>query len=388
HYGLIDVELRALIDQAFPLSWVSSQRCLDALERARRLGEGHPDPLMRTRIRASCACWRIWANGLDPRAAEEARDALEKIRQTGDRAVIAPHLSDFGMIPQASARYREALRCAIESREILAEQCAENPYMTLAYITSGFVASLTLMFLGHFGEALRETHAAIAMMERNGDYYRAKTMQLFAALTHLYALDFREVLAICESVWPTVAHPARTIERRFCLAFAGLAETALGSHASALERFSRAREEMDRYGVIFSWHVRMMVEQGVTDCLLATGDLGRARPQAERFLELTLATADRMFQALAWEANARVAMPESDLARAADCIGKAVAAIEGFEVPLAAWRVHATAAACAERADDERAAQRYRELSRATILQLANSLPSEEPLRSTFLSAP
>src|SRR5262249_15797283 len=44
HYGLIDVELRALIDQAFPLSWVSSQRCLDALERARRLGERHPDP--------------------------------------------------------------------------------------------------------------------------------------------------------------------------------------------------------------------------------------------------------------------------------------------------------------------------------------------------------
>src|SRR5262249_3383250 len=184
HYGLIDVELRALIDQAFPLSWVSSQRCLDALERARRLGEGHPDPLMRTRIRASCACWRIWANGLDPRAAEEARDALEKIRQTGDRAVIAPHLGDFGMIPPASSPFREALGYAVESREILAEQCAENPYMTLAYITSGYVASWCLTSLGYLGDALRETHAAVAIMERNGDLYRAKTMQLFAALTH------------------------------------------------------------------------------------------------------------------------------------------------------------------------------------------------------------
>jgi len=226
------------------------------------------------------------------------------------------------------------------------------------------------------------------MMERNGDHYRAKTMQLFAAVAHLYALDFREVLAICESVWPTVAHPARTIERRFCLAFAGLAETALGSHASALERFSRAREEMDRYGVIFSWHVRMMVEQGVTDCLLASGDLDRARPQAERFLELTLATADRMFQALAWEANARLAIAESDRVRANECAAKAVATIEGFEVPHAAWRVHATAAESAERAGDGRAAQRFRELSRATILQLANSMPPEDPLRSTFLSAP
>src|SRR5262249_41979842 len=162
-----------------------------------------------------------------------------------------------------------------------------------------------------------------------------------------------------ESVWPTVAHPARTIERRFCLAFAGLAETALGSHASALERFARAREEMDRHGVIFSWHVRLMVEQGVTHCLLASADLRRAQPQAECFLELTLATADRMFQGLAWEANARIAMAESDLARAEVCIGKAVAAIEGFEVPHATWRVHATAAECAERAGNRRAARRH-----------------------------
>src|SRR5262249_40513746 len=387
HYGLIDVEVRALIDHAFPLSWVSSQRCLDALERARRPGWGYPDPLMRTRVRASCACWSIWANGWDSRAAEEARDALEKIRQTGDRAIIAPHLGEFGMIPQASSRFREALGYALESREILAEQCAENPYMSLAYITSGYVASWCLTSLGYLGDALRETHAAVAIMERNGDLYRAKTMQLFAALIHLYTLDYPEVLAICESVWPTVAHPARTIERRFCLAFAGLAETALGSHASALERFSSAREEMDRFGVIFSWHVRMMVEQGVTDCLLASGDLRRARPQAERFLELTLATADHMFQGLAWEANARVAMAQSDPERANECAAGAVAAIEGFEVPHAAWRVHATAAECAERAGNRRAARRHRELSRATILELAKSLPAEGPVQGTFLSA-
>ena len=104
--------------------------------------------------------------------------------------------------------------------------------------------------------------------------------------------------------------------------------------------------------------------------------------------ELTLATADRMFQALAWEANARLAMAETDLARAADCVAKAVDAMDGFEVPLAAWRVHATAAELAQRAGDEALAAHNRELSRATILKLANSLPAEEPLRNTFLSAP
>ena len=62
--------------------------------------------------------------------------------------------------------------------------------------------------------------------------------------------------------------------------------------------------------------------------------------------------------------------------------------MKGFEVPLAAWRVHATAAALYKRMGKSDVAEQHRALSRATILQLANSLPADEPLRSTFLSAP
>jgi hypothetical protein len=367
---------------------VSSERSLDALERARRLGDRHPDPLMRARIRASCASGRIWAGGWDPRAADEAREAVGEIRQSGDQTVIAQHQGDFSVVPWVSSRYREALLSAAESLPILEEKSRDDPYLTTAYIKSQMVAGWCLTWLGQFGVALHETRAAIAVMEKNGNHYRAKTMQLFVALVHLHALDFAEVLAICQSVSPTVAHPARSIERRLCLALTGLAETALGAQASALEHLLTAREEIDRHGVILSWWLRMLVEEAITEALLATGDLGRARSQAERFLEITLGTEERTFRGLAWEASARIAMAESNLERAAECVGNAVATIEGFEVPLAAWRVHATAAVCCERTGDGQGAQRYRELSRATILQLADSLPPEAPLRGTFLSAP
>jgi tetratricopeptide (TPR) repeat protein len=387
HYGFVDVEVRALVEQAWPMSWMNSQAALDSLERARGLSDRQTER-MRTRTRASCACWRVWTGGWDPSAAEEARRAIAEIRRTESRAVLGQHLADFGMIELASSRYRDAHQIACESRAMLVEQCTENPYMTPGHLVSGFIACWSLTLLGQFGEALREAHAAIGIMERNGVHFRlVNTMWLFVAAIRLYALDFAGVLAICESVSPWVGHPARELDRRLLVALTGLAETALGRHESALERFSRAREEMDRYRVLFSWQPRLMLEQGVTDCLLATGDLRRARPHAERFLDLTLATADRTSQALAWEANARLAMAESDLARAAQCIGNAAAAMEDFEVPLAAWRVHATAAACAERAGNRRAARRHRELSRATILELAESLPAEGPLRSTFLSA-
>jgi hypothetical protein len=121
---------------------------------------------------------------------------------------------------------------------------------------------------------------------------------------------------------------------------------------------------------------------------LAQGDRARARPEAERFLELSLATAERTWQGLAWEANARVALADHDYGRARECTGKAVATVQGFEVPLAAWRVHATAAHIEEESGNHESARFHRDLSRATILRLANSLSEQQPLREIFLSAP
>jgi hypothetical protein len=62
--------------------------------------------------------------------------------------------------------------------------------------------------------------------------------------------------------------------------------------------------------------------------------------------------------------------------------------MEGFEVPLAAWRVHATASQLYQSSADRDLAARHLALSRETIMKLANSLPAEEPLRRIFLSAP
>ena len=81
-------------------------------------------------------------------------------------------------------------------------------------------------------------------------------------------------------------------------------------------------------------------------------------------------------------------MAQLDTGRARECITGALSRMKGFEVPLAAWRVHATAAELYGGGESSEAAEHHRELSRATILKLADSLPAEEPLRKTFLSAP
>jgi tetratricopeptide (TPR) repeat protein len=189
---------------------------------------------------------------------------------------------------------------------------------------------------------------------------------------------------ICESVLPSLDNVARGPWNRFCRVLAGIAESSLGNHDRALSFLQAVEEEMDRNTLMFDWYTRMLLLLGLTDLWLAKGDLPKARNEAERFILLTQQTAEHTLQAWAFEAAARVALAEDDAPQAHDRIAQAISAMAGFEVPLAEWRVHGTAARVFEALGDREESQRHRDLSRVTILRLADSLASEEPLRQLF----
>ena len=88
---------------------------------------------------------------------------------------------------------------------------------------------------------------------------------------------------------------------RLCLVLAGTADVARGSHDRALERLSAARDEMNRQAVALDWHRRMQLESSLAELWIARQDLSLARPQAQRFLDATLSTEERTWQALAWK---------------------------------------------------------------------------------------
>ena len=388
HAGLRDVEVRALLGLAWPLARISAQRCLDVVEQALQLSAEQGDPLLRARTRMRGLFLRVWAGGWNPRDVDECGKALAEIRQADDRRVLAPHLLDYSVLQWWSSASRDAYRNTVESLTILREGGAENPYLSTAYWQSEIILPWGLLLLGEWGEALREVHTRITMLEKNGDDRRVQAMRLYLAWIHLHAMDFPGVLAICESIFPALGDPAVTSGLRICRVLAGAAETALGHYKRAREHLVTAREEMARQRVLRDWYWRMPLEAALTDLWLAQGDLAPARPQAERFLQVTLATAERTWQALAWDANTRVAMAESNMARAHECLTNALSTMEDFEVPLAAWRVHATAAALYAGTGNSVAAAHHQARSHATLLTLANSLAADEPLRTTFLSAP
>jgi len=384
HKGMIDVEVSALIDMALPLASISSKRYLEVLERALRLSAGQPDPILRARARATCLVRRMAAGGWNALDAEECRKTLESIWQTGDRNVLASHLIDYSFIQSFSSEYRDAHRSAAQSFAILSAGGEESPYMGVAY----WLSHRSLLFLGEWGEALREIDAAIARMEKNGNHHHVHTMRLYRAWVHFDALDFTGVLGVCEAELAALNLIRSSSGVRHCLVLAGSAEVMLGQHERALQHLLAARDGMDREAVIFDWYWRIPLESALTELWLAKADLAQAQWQAERFLHATLATAERTWQALAWEANARVAAAQDDAGRAQICIGKARSTLEDCEAPLAAWRVHATSAELDGLRGQTGLAERHRALSRATILMLANSLPADSRLRATFLSTP
>ena len=394
--GLIDIQARALVDLSFFLSLISAERCLEAVQRALRLS-AQQDPGMRTRTRTACAFRRLSVSGW---SAYDAREFWEGLAERGEHHGLPASVADLvdeSFIRMTCGEYRKARRRALGARAKLLELGA-NPNSRIEFEIGSALAAFSLIYLGEWGQALEEYAAAIASAKRNANYHYLQWLVAQQAWLHLQAMDFNGVRAICESAlslaresalrpapgWP-IGFPRQVRNTLICSA---LASVALGDYTRALEDFSTLNREMERQTVFFDWYWRMPAAAGITELRIATGDRSRAQQEAGRFLEISLATADRHWQGLAWEVSSRVALENLDLPRAQDCIARAVATVQGFEVPLAAWRVHATAARIDEASGNHEAARAHREISRVTILRLANSLSEQEPLRDTFLSAP
>jgi hypothetical protein len=201
-------------------------------------------------------------------------------------------------------------------------------------------------------------------------------------------MDCDAAVETCEAVLPGFQDRASTPWRRLCLTIYGAAEAGRNNHARAHELLRAARAEMDDRAVIHDWYCRLLLQWALANLCLAQGDVTRAREESNAFLRLTKATAERTWQGLAWDVSARVAAASGEMPRAARCVARGLAAIEGYEAPLALWPLHATAARLSAANGDVGSAERHGETARATILALAASLDGQESLRRTFLRAP
>jgi DNA-binding winged helix-turn-helix (wHTH) protein len=388
--GLIEVEVRALIDMAYPLSWTSSERSIEVINEALRLSEGQRDPLVRARTRARCMVRRIMARGWQVEDADECREALAEIRRLGTRQDIAWDTIDSGFVELTSSRYRKAYRDDVESLAVLKEVRDEDSQVTYtaAHRLCEYVVPWSLTLLGEWGAALREFDAAILLAERNADHHGGGTLRLLRCWAQVLALDVAAARAGCGSVASGLEQPLGSFPRHLWLTVDGAAAAGLGDNEGALQRLVAVGEEMGRQPALLDWYWRLLQRWALAGLWLSRGELKRAREEGELMAAEAGATAERTWQGLAWDLNARIALAADDPRLARDIIERGLAAVEGVEAPVAAWQVHATAAEVFEALGQTGSAHAHRKSSREIVLQLAESLDTYEASRRTFLASP
>jgi DNA-binding winged helix-turn-helix (wHTH) protein len=381
-YGMIALEIQAYRGLAACLAWVSEERCLMAMDRALTLSFTVDDPVIRAQVRMNSLSWRAWAGDWTNATLIDLRKSFEILRQQDDRRLIAPHLIEYGRIQWACSEYGKAQSHLTSGMEHLEEFSGElNPYLNSAYQQAQFFLPSTLLFLGEPSEALRQVNSFIEMADKNGDIFPAQILRVNRAWIHLNLMDFLGVVEHSDLGAEEKGNFGDSFKflSRSRLILVGSAKVQLGLHEDALEDLLRARNDMENQTVMLDWYLRLPLQSALAEVWLNQEMLANAREEADLFLGTALATAERTWQALAWEMDARISIADNDRNRAERSISIALDLVTRHELPLAAWRVHGTAALLLGQ-DHARSAREH-------ILKIAHSLPEDHPLRAIFLSS-
>jgi len=395
-YGDVDTEVRALLGCAHAASWYDLKHSMMVLNQALDLSARQVDSTSRDVARISIYVRRIWVAGwneFDVRACEEA---VESLKGRGDRLATARALINFNMIRMISTRYREAHDSFKENYELLLDGADELTESDGARVMRMYHVGVpwSLGFLGEFGEALAKYEAGIVAFERNEDHSAAQALRIYRGVLRFFAKDYSGVLEAGEPVASHVIGKREYIgpeisrilpfEHRMALIFCGLAYVELGDLVAAHEYLAATERAMELQAVHLDWYWRLPLEWGMVNLLIATADNAGAQVRAERYVMLAEATDERMWQSLAWETRARVALAQGVPAEAVEYIVRAQAASKAFETPLADWRVHDTAAVAYTAIGDRRQARIHAQASVAVRKRIARTLPEGHSLRLTL----
>lgn len=308
-YRLPDVELRAINHLMYALTWVSSARCLELIQRAQALAHEASDPLLSARTRMNCAFFRFLCEGWDEAGADECRKRLDEIRQSGDRYLLAAHLSEYSYVEWVGSRYCDARRSSEESLPLLREAGD-----TIRFLNAQLFLCWQLLFLGEWGEALRVLRDAIENAEKNGHVLRACVLRLTRAWLDWHAQAPSKTLTACEHAIEVLESRPFGAGLRVAHLLAAAAHITLGEYGAVEVHHAEAQAAMDRQPILWDWYWRMQLDWNQTELLLAQGNIPGARDGADRFLAYTLKSNEKTWQAFAWNTSADVCLAERNLA--------------------------------------------------------------------------
>jgi tetratricopeptide (TPR) repeat protein len=360
--------------------WLDRHRCLDvaqeALANSRRLG----DPVLESIALGNWGGWNIWLGRWREDYARASAESLKIARASANPMLLHTRLTLHIDVEVVASRYRTAWETAQEAMEI-ASQLGDG-YM---YRVAHQFGALALLHLGEWGTLRDLLQRAMVVAERNGAGEPALCWyRVVIGWLHCEALDFEAAKALCEVPPGTMPEEHAALNAINTSAILGKACLGLGDVARAIECFEAvARTEQDETLPIHRNYF-FPAYAGLSEAWLAQGELAKARDYAQRLHDFSVGAPERTYLALSHRLFAEIALREHALAEAETHLTPALGLVEAAEVPLAAWRVYASAAKLYERSLRPAEAEIYQRRSANVRLQLAASLDETDPLRRSI----
>ena len=377
--GLRAAQVSALTCLMRPLGLIDPDQGITAVDQAAQVSTSLGDPLLLARTQMLAAGCRLLYDAWREEDAALCASAQQAMHRLGD---LGPpyHRLIAGYVHALQGRYQEAV--GIFDAFIPKTDETSDP---MAYHLALGGKTVALLRMGQFGEVLRIVRTGKEIAAKNGN--DPWLFNFREAWLRTLVFDFAGARRLCEVIMRAGAEYPTGQPETIARVAAGYAELEQRNYDRALEYFAQVGDPRITRKFYLHWFWRMTARLGSSRVWLESGNLANARREAEASLQSALATADPYLHALAWEMKGRIAIAERDWDAACQSVGRALAVLEEFEVPMAAWLVHATAWDLHSRAKDDERAETHRACAEAHVLTIANSFAPDEPLRQSFLAA-
>jgi hypothetical protein len=150
----------------------------------------------------------------------------------------------------------------------------------------------------------------------------------------------------------------------------------------------RAFQEVTAQSTLMRSILYMPLRLGLGQYWLTRRQFGRAREQMIELCRLAATSGERTYLALGHHGLAEAAFARRDLPAAERELSAALHAVDGYEVPLAEWRVCATAARVELTRGRRAKADAYWTRGAAILDRLADFLKDDADLHRSFLAQP
>ena len=332
-------EILALLELSRVVLWMDRRQCLELSEQALACSKNLDDKILQAVVKGMWGGLNLQLGPWRADFAGACHEAMDVARATGNPNIIHARLTQHISVELFASRYRPAWETAEEALTL--SRTLGDGYM---FMVGHYFCGLALLHLGEWGKLRQVADHSKQVFDWNNAALPIRLHhQIIMGWLHVEACDFAGAKAYCEEALSDSLAVKATFISVHCSAILGKALLGLGDLEGAIQCFETVFQAEKNETLPIFWNYFYPACQGAGETWLSLGELGKARHYAQRLHDLSVGAPERTYLALSHRLFAEIAMEEEALDEADLQITEALGIVENAEIPLAAWRVYATA---------------------------------------------